>query len=267
MKKQIKKIFNFFLRKFGLEINRRYEKEFLLSKYKELIAEHENCFKELIFKKLKSSDRRTNLLSKLYGTQVSEAIYLVKYLHESLILDGDVCEFGVANGATSALLANEIFNTNKKLWLFDSFKGLSRPTQEDVLVNDIFGLGSMEKYEGVMSYSTVEVKSRLKEVLFPQPRVKIVKGFIEEIIDSNIDLPQKVCFAYLDFDFYEPTATALRFLNKRLVKGGNIVVDDYNFFSKGAKIAVDQFLERNTKEYEVIFPYKFAGHFCILHKK
>lgn len=65
-------------------------------------------------------------MAKLLGTQISEAMYILVFLHRSLELDGDVCEFGVAQGATSALLANEIRTTQKNLWLFDSFKGLPK---------------------------------------------------------------------------------------------------------------------------------------------
>lgn len=97
------------------------------SKYKELIKEMEECFRELVFSELPPPcEHRTELMAKLLGTQISEAMYILVFLHRSLELDGDVCEFGVAQGATSALLANEIRTTQKNLWLFDSFKGLPK---------------------------------------------------------------------------------------------------------------------------------------------
>jgi O-methyltransferase len=40
--------------------------------------------------------------------------------------------------ATSALLANEIRSTERTLWLFDSFKGLGKPSEKDLLIDDIF---------------------------------------------------------------------------------------------------------------------------------
>jgi hypothetical protein len=36
---------------------------------------------------------------------------------------------GIAQCATSALIANEISSSKKNLWLFDSFKGLPKPTE------------------------------------------------------------------------------------------------------------------------------------------
>ena len=63
----------------------------------------------------------------LIGTTIGEAIYVIQNLHEGLRVSGDVCEFGVAQGATSRLLASEIMSTDRKLWLFDSFEGLPAP--------------------------------------------------------------------------------------------------------------------------------------------
>jgi O-methyltransferase len=66
---------------------------------------------------------------------------LIEYLHQSLPVEGDVCEFGVAQGAISAVLAHEIKNTNKNIWLFDSFEGLPEPSEKDILINDLFHFG------------------------------------------------------------------------------------------------------------------------------
>ena len=208
---------------------------------------------------------RSELLAKLLGTQLAEAVYLINYLHQSLKLPGDVCEFGVAQGATSALLANEIRHTDKLLWLFDSFAGLPKPTEKDTLIHDIFSLGTIEKYQGTMAYGVDEVLERLRSISYPLSRVKIVPGFIENTVSLG-DLPDRVCFAYVDFDFYEPILIALNYLNKHLSKGGCILVDDYGFFSSGAEAAVDEFVGAHPSEYEFILPEKSAGYFVILAK-
>lgn len=236
-------------------------------KYIELIQEAHGFFSEKIFSGFPPYDNyRANLIAKLMGTQVSEAMYIIQFLNRSLNLKGDICEFGVSNGATSALLANEIRNTEKLLWLFDSFRGLSKPTKDDTLMHDIFGLGSIEKYEGTFSASIESVKSRLKEIGFPVPRTRIIPGFIERTLNLK-NLPDKVCFAYVDVDLYNPTLIVLEFLGEHLSPGGFIVVDDYNFFSSGVKKAVDEFTEKHAKAYEKIMPDKFAGYFVILCKK
>ncbi len=187
------------------------------------------------------------------------------YLSKSLDISGDICEFGVAQGATSALMANEVRTTDKNIWLFDSFEGLPRPTEKDVLKDDIFNLGSMEAYAGTMSFKADMVKRRLRDIDFPFSKVRIVPGFIEETI-KHPNLPEKVAFAYVDFDFYEPILIALQFLDNTLQQGGFIIVDDYDFFSTGAKTAVEEFLSTRNETYAMSLPIKSAGHFCILEK-
>lgn len=264
MKKEILANLNKLLSFWGFKILKVYEQKHLQGKYLELITEMENYYSEIL-KGYKRNPERNIMISKLYGTGVAEAMYLTHYLTNSLDLNGDVVEMGIANGATSALIASEIKNTNKSLWLFDSFMGLSKPTEKDKLIDDIFSLGSMEKYEGTMSYAVIEVKERLKQVNFPISRTKIIAGYIEKTISNKI-LPKKVCFAFIDFDLYEPIKTGLEFLDKVLVSGGYILVDDYGFFSTGAKKAVDEFLLETKSQYLFVKPKKFAGNFCILQK-
>lgn len=257
-------------RSFGLEVCRVKQRNHDLQRLPlqvrlDLNNEIEAICTELIFPELPSCERRIELMAKLIGTSASEAMYILEFLHKSSKLEGDVCEFGVAQGATSALLANEIRQTQKNLWLFDSFMGLPKPTDKDVLIDDIFSLGTIDKYEGAMSCQVNEVKSRLEDISFPFSRVKIIPGFIEDTINYS-DLPDKVCFAYVDFDFYRPTSTALRFLNKRLLAGGFAIVDDYGFFTSGAKEAVDELIREYPGTYEMILPHKFAGQFCIIQK-
>jgi predicted O-methyltransferase YrrM len=46
----------------------------------------------------------------LLGTSPVSGMFLLGALHKSLRLPGAVCEFGVAQGATSALMANELLH-------------------------------------------------------------------------------------------------------------------------------------------------------------
>jgi len=208
---------------------------------------------------------RSELLEKLLGMQLAEAVYILNYLHRSLKLPGDVCEFGIAQGATSALLANEIRDTGKLLWLFDSFEGLPKPTDKDTLIHDIFGLGAIDKYQGTMAYGVNEVLERLRAISYPLSKVKIVPGFIKDTISQG-DLPNSVCFAYVDFDFYEPILITLNYLDEHLSEGGWIVVDDYGYFSSGAEAAVDEFMSAHPARYEFTLPDESAGCFAILSK-
>jgi O-methyltransferase len=209
--------------------------------------------------------RRSELLVDLLGTETSEALYIVAELHACLALDGAVAEFGVAQGATSAVIAGELAGSDKQLWLFDSFLGLPRPTAEDTLVDDIFELGSMEAYEGTMAVGAHEVVRRLTAIAFPLERAKIVSGFVEETLEHD-ELPIGFCFAYVDLDFYRPIKTVLEFMANRLARGGVVVVDDYGHFSGGAQQAVDEFARDHASSFSLSLPRSWAGNFALLER-
>jgi len=268
----LRKVINYFFLIFGYQlVHKDYEKnspafrniqstvnayEYLFQKYRnhEMIAPNTN---------------RAVMMTKLLGTPPPEAYFIIEAIAKTNIIPGDVCEFGVAQGETSALIANEILKTKKKLHLFDSFKGLPKPTTKDKLKDDIFSLGSIEKYEGTMNCNENLVVQRLKEISFDSERYVIHKGFIEKIIHEDRNLPPQVSFAYIDFDFYEPILITLNFLHDVTPQGGVFIVDDYDFFSTGVKTAVDEFINDKNKikkYYNIEIPEKYFGHFLILYK-
>jgi hypothetical protein len=265
MKELGKKLVNSCLAPFGLEMRRIESARLLPRIYGQTIDELLGAFQLLGFSALPADELRVPLLMRMMGSGIGESAYLIEYLRKSFALDGDVCEFGVAAGATSALIANEIRSTDKTLWLFDSFEGLPRPTEKDKLLDDVLQLGSMDRYEGAMSFPVEAVKKRLQEITFPANRTKIVPGFIEETLAKGA-VPSAVAFAYVDLDFYDPIRLALRFLHGVTSPGSYVMIDDYGFLSEGAKTAVDEFCDEHGEAYEKIMPHPFAGHFVILRK-
>ncbi len=212
---------------------------------------------------------RPALLGRLTGTPPAEAYFIVQALIKTRSLEGDVCEFGVAQGETSALIANELtlHSPSKILHLFDSFEGLSRPTEKDELIHDMFALGSMEAYAGTMAYAVDSVKSRLNAISIAPDRYKIHPGFIEDVLRTDKALPERVSFAYVDFDLYEPIRVALEFLHQRTGCGAAVIVDDYGYFSAGARTAVDEFVASHNmaqKVYDCFVPETDFGYCAVL---
>ncbi|HWA85176.1 MAG TPA: glycosyltransferase [Opitutus sp.] len=234
--------------------------------YPHLVIEMHDALRALLFPKLPGIQGRLPLMAKLIGTGIGEAMYLLGELHASMADAGDICEFGVAQGATSALLANEIRATPKKLWLYDSFAGLPKPSTHDQLKDDIFNLGSIERYEGEMRCDSAEVEFRLAQIGFPKDRYLIRAGWVHETLRDD-NGPAAVSFAYVDFDFYEPILHTLDHLDRHLTPNGRIVVDDYDHFSTGAKTAVDEFIQKTAGRFELVKPLPFAGAFCILRRR
>ena len=60
------------------------------------------------------------------------------------------------------------------------------------------------------------------------------------------DLPDKICLAFLDGDYYESVLTPLNLIQNRLQPGSIIIVDDYaNPKLPGASRALDEWLKLN----------------------
>jgi hypothetical protein len=228
-------------------------------------VEIESMLRILALPKLPVRRGREEALTNLLGTTISEALYVVDALHRGLQTPGAVCEFGVAQGATSRLIAEEILPMDRHFYLFDSFEGLPPPTEKDRLIDDIFNLGSMAAYTGTMRSPETEVLSKLDRVGFPRDRLHLMKGWVSDTLASP-DAPKSVAFAYVDFDFYEPIRDALQYLDGAMQVGGSIVVDDYGFFSEGAQLATDEFVAASSPRWKLTKPLESAGHFVVLDK-
>jgi len=266
----VRKLLNRALRHLGARIERtdapaEWQYVELRKLYDRNVVELYDCLRHEVFPDLPLVEGREDLLKQLVGTNIGEATWLIDRLHKALRLDGDVCEFGIAEGATSALMANEIRGTTKKLWLFDSFEGLSRPGPKDELIDDMFRLGSMARYQGRMKYSPDEVLTRIQNIAFPRDRLELVPGFIEDTVKAE-HLPTGICFAYVDFDLYDPILVALEFISGRMPLAGTIIVDDYGFFSAGAQAAVDEFAQAHSNSFEITVPPSRYGNFAVLQR-
>jgi O-methyltransferase len=214
--------------------------------------------------KLAAEDEvRNRLMARLLGTQPTEAFEIIAGLAATSNEPGDVCEFGVAQGETSALIAEHIRADGRHLHLYDSFEGLPTPTAKDVLIHDIFELGSMGAYAGTMSVPVQVVRARLGALEFPSDRVTIHEGFVDADFADSGQLPDQVSFAYVDFDLYEPIKIVLAAIQPRLTRGAIVIVDDYGWFSAGAKQAVDEFVKSHSS-FECMVPDTRVGHFAIL---
>ena len=215
-------IVNSFLKKIGYKIvtvDSKFRMTFSERQLLKALTELSAVYNKYVFENtLTTSPEALALLSNSMYTQFSTGLFLIDYLHKSLNFEGDVCEFGVGQGAISAVLANEMKNTDKTIWLFDSFEGFAEPSEKDVLIFDVLQLGSVKAYKGMMSFPAEMVKKRLSDIHFPPGRIRIVPGFIENSIKSPT-LPRTVCFAYVDFDFYEPILTALQYLDTVIQPG------------------------------------------------
>ena len=208
-----------------------------------------------------------SMLKDLKGTSLVESLNIIESVILTLYVPGDVCEFGVAQGKTSKIISYLIKNTKKKIYLYDSFEGLPKPTNKDKLKDDIFNLGNIESYEGKMSHNENKVINELKSIKFDLNRVEINKGFFNQENIRSFRFPNTISFAYIDFDFYQPTIDVLNEVQNKLSIGSIIIIDDYDFFSTGVKTAVDEWYLNKEDLFKLIKIRTTNSSFVIIKKK
>lgn len=177
----------------------------------------------------------------------------VEYVIKNKI-EGDFVECGVWRGGSAMIMTKMLIDhnlKNKKIYLYDTFDGMSAPTELDISFQGEKAeelMKSREKNETdvIWAYASLEdVKRNIFSTGIDPECVNFVKGKVEETIPQII--PDKISILRLDTDWYESTYHELIHLFPRLVQGGIIIIDDYGHW-EGAKKAVNQyFIENNIK--------------------
>ena len=170
----------------------------------------------------------------------------VKYIVNSK-LEGEIVECGVWRGGSSMLAAITLkkYFSNKKIYLYDTYDGMSKPTKEDISFD---GLDAKKKWGGEKSskwcYASLDdVKANMDLTGYSSENLVFVKGLVEDTIPET--MPDKISLLRLDTDFYESTKHELEHLFPKLVKGGVLILDDYGHW-RGAKKAVDEYFAENN---------------------
>jgi len=144
---------------------------------------------------------------------------------------GDFAEVGVFEGSTARLICEA--KGNKKLRLFDTFKGLPASSKKD--------LGVHREHQYSCSLSSI------KEYLQGFSNITFHKGLFPS---STKEVPEsKYSFVHIDVDLYEGTIACLKYFYPRMLKGGIIISHDYSILN-GVNTAFNEFLA--DKEENVI---------------
>lgn len=171
----------------------------------------------------------------------------IKYLQKNRI-EGDFVECGVWKGGSVMAMILAIRNfpeIERKIWLYDTFQGMTPPKPEDLQFDGLPAKTLLDKDKGKKSNiwavsSLEEVKSNIGSLNYSKELLEFVQGPVEETIPkSEIG---KISLLRLDTDWYESTKLELEILFPKLVKGGILIIDDYGHW-KGCKKAVDEYLD------------------------
>ncbi len=165
-------------------------------------------------------------------------------------LEGDLAECGVYRGATLVPMGMYLRQSgvDKRLYGFDSFEGFDAAIESEIALG---GAPDIHKRRGGFGDTSFqEVAAKLQRFgLFQQ--VQIIKGYFVDTLSQFS--AHKFCLVHLDVDIYESYRVTLDFFYPRMVRGGVILIDEYNDPPwPGCNKAVDEFLDDKPESLEEI---------------
>jgi Macrocin-O-methyltransferase (TylF) len=163
----------------------------------------------------------------VWGQKAHDALLNVELEYVELLcgqikrdnVEGALVEFGVFEG----WWINHLFNVSERLGLdrpvigYDSFEGLSSPHTE---YDDLFWR------EGQYAVSQEVVARNVKAAR--RPRIKLIPGFFSDSLKrTEATSVDRIAYARVDCDIYEPALDCLHYLGPRLSHGAVLVFDDW----------------------------------------
>lgn len=163
-------------------------------------------------------------------------------------IPGDLVECGVWRGGSAMVMAltlQQLGDTSRRIWLYDTFAGMTRPEEIDRRARD--GAEMLSRWQeldrgdhNAWTYASLEeVQANLATTGYPADQLVYVPGEVETTLPQR--RPQAAAMIRLDTDWYRSTYHELRHLYPVLSPGGLLLLDDYGSF-EGARSAVDQYL-------------------------
>ena len=175
------------------------------------------------------------------------------YLHQAVRyitahqIPGAIVECGVWRGGSMLNVAHTLVRlgvSDRELFLFDTFSGMSEPTERDVHLGRRAAAATLLERQPRDSRtwaiaSLDDVTDGFAQVDYPREWIHFVQGKVEDTIPDRA--PEEIAILRLDTDWYESTKHELAQLYPRLAPGGVLIIDDYGTW-KGSKDATDEFL-------------------------
>lgn len=184
-------------------------------------------------------------------------------------LPGDFVECGVWRGGSVMLMAATLLrlgDPSRDLWLYDTFRGMTAPTGDDVQA--MSGRSAAEilsehertpgdPFWGMAGRDVVE--RNLRRTGYPFERFRVVEGDVTATLPETA--PAFIALLRLDTDWYTSTRHELEQLYPRLVRGGVLIVDDYGYW-RGARKATDEFLA-TLHPRPLLHRIDYTGRVCV----
>jgi hypothetical protein len=187
-------------------------------------------------------------------------------------ISGSFAECGVWRGGSvlaMILTLQDLDRADRDLYLYDTFEGMTEPTEHDTSRYHPPAKELWEETDGrpwpalfaPETFNEEAVRDLVRSTGYPQKLVHFVRGRVEETIPD--EAPDRLSLLRLDTDWYESTRHELVHLYPRLEKGGVLIIDDYGHW-EGARRAVDEYFAHNPPPL-LLSRVDYAGRMAIKH--
>jgi len=157
-------------------------------------------------------------------------------------IGGAIVECGVWRGGSMMAVAGTLRqrgDVGRDLYLFDTFAGMTEPSEHDGVAYKKYQQLKSRGTENVWCEASLDdVMANLRATGYPREKLHFIRGDVLETIPDQA--PDRIALLRLDTDWYESTRHELIHLFDRLAPGGLLVLDDYGHWP-GCKKAVDEF--------------------------
>ncbi len=169
-------------------------------------------------------------------------------------LEGAVVECGVWKGGSAMMMAASLKHrgiTDRDLYLFDTFEGMSKPEDVDRTFTGESAQGTFEERATAEDASDwcrsplEEVMQNMRATGYPGDRIHLIKGKVEDTLPSSMP-EQPIALLRLDTDWYSSTRHELVQLFPKLVHGGVLIIDDFGHWEGARKAVLEYFSEQNV---------------------
>lgn len=173
------------------------------------------------------------------------ALYQAVKYGLGLRISGDFVECGVWKGGSAMMAALTLMRyggTDKKIFLYDTFEGMSRPSARDKQAST--GFPAFDTWEGKhRCFASLEnARGNILSTGYPPQNIVFIKGKVEDTIPKT--LPERISLLRLDTDWYDSTYHELVHLFPRLSDNGVVILDDYGHWT-GAREAADKYFAQH----------------------
>jgi glycosyltransferase involved in cell wall biosynthesis/predicted O-methyltransferase YrrM len=177
----------------------------------------------------------------------------VRYVVEKHV-PGDIVECGVWRGGSmmlSALTLGALGAMDRRLVLYDTFSGMTLPTEHDVesltgrTAEHLLAVSPRSTNDHYWAIAPLDDVRRNMEITnYPSEQIEYVVGDVCQTLPAS--QPRPIALLRLDTDWYQSTRCELEQLFERLQPGGILIVDDYGYW-QGSRRACDEFFARRPE--------------------